>query len=286
MNYYKVKKIHDWLFTIYDPIGVYCYLIVGKKHALLVDTGHGIEPLDPYIREITTLPYSVVLTHGHWDHAGGAFEFKQVWMNAKDIDIYYRQMVPETRKHILTTYAEVLRDNGVVLCEDTYINVDTFTEGDEITLAHLEDNHLFDLGGITVQMVDMAAHTPGSVGALVVEHGLLLVGDATAKNCWMFLEDTMPMPVYIKMLKRIAAMDIKFFHFSHEHDFFPGADFEGMIRVAENIDPCRAKRYEYKFDTLGGYIYTEGEYSIVFDPKKLRWASTFDNKYTEYFDPL
>ena len=30
MSFYTVKNIYPWLFSIYDPLGSYCYLVVGN----------------------------------------------------------------------------------------------------------------------------------------------------------------------------------------------------------------------------------------------------------------
>jgi|GEM_PF-2812013 len=37
MGFYTVKNIYPWLYSIYDPLGSYCYLVVGNDEALLFD---------------------------------------------------------------------------------------------------------------------------------------------------------------------------------------------------------------------------------------------------------
>lgn len=50
---------------------VISYLIVGKKKALLFDTGMGIGNILAVVKQITSLPITVLNSHTHFDHIGG-----------------------------------------------------------------------------------------------------------------------------------------------------------------------------------------------------------------------
>ena len=69
------------LLCIYDPESVFCYLVVGNERALLFDTAFGIGSLPGAIRKITDKPVTVVLSHGHTDHANGAYQFDEAWLH-------------------------------------------------------------------------------------------------------------------------------------------------------------------------------------------------------------
>ena len=49
----------------------HCYLLVGSKRALLIDTGLGICDISKEIKKLTAKPVTAVATHIHWDHIGG-----------------------------------------------------------------------------------------------------------------------------------------------------------------------------------------------------------------------
>ena len=264
MSYYTTKKIQPWLYTIYDPLGVYCYLIVGQNRALLYDTGHGIAPLDYAISKVCDLPYDVVLSHGHWDHTGGAYQFGDVWLNPGDNELCLRHFTEATRASIAHMYEEQIRKSGIDFDGEKYIH-----NSNVVNLKPLEHGQIFDLGGVTVEIVPMEGHTAGSVGVLICEHKLLLTGDAANGHCWMFLEDSLHMSVYIAMLKRLKKLDFDTFIMSHSERTYPKADIGKYIKVAENIDFDKSTPYDYKFDTLGGYLYEEGGVGIVFDPKRI-----------------
>jgi glyoxylase-like metal-dependent hydrolase (beta-lactamase superfamily II) len=266
MRYYKIEQVHPWLYTIYDPLEVYCYLIVGEKRALLYDTGHGVARLDDAIREVCDLPYDVVLSHGHWDHTAGAYQFDEVWLHPGDEQLCRRHFAESTRQLIADMYEAMTADNKTdyKFDRDDYVSIT-----DKEVLKPLEHGQIFDLGGITCEIIPMQGHTAGSVGALIREHKQLLVGDATNSSCWMFLEDCLHMSVYIEMLKHLQSFDFELFTMSHSAIWYPKSDIEKYIHVAENIDLDRSSPYDYKFDVLGGYSYAEGDVSIVFDPRRV-----------------
>lgn len=52
------------------------YLVEGKEKAAVIDTGAGFGNLKHVIETLTDLPYVVLNTHGHVDHAGGNHAFE------------------------------------------------------------------------------------------------------------------------------------------------------------------------------------------------------------------
>lgn len=56
----------------------HCYLLLGNREALLIDTGLGVADLGPVVRALTGLPLRVVTTHAHWDHIGSHAGFAHI----------------------------------------------------------------------------------------------------------------------------------------------------------------------------------------------------------------
>ena len=276
MSYYMIKQISPCIYTIQDPLGVYCYFVAGQKKGLLFDTGHGIAPLKPVINQFFNLPYEVVLSHGHWYHTAGAYEFGHAWLHPEDKDLFKRHLSRDIREIIAGMYEELLTNNqpNDGNAPNPY-QVDSFNKEqylqlkNEVELKELEYLQTFDLGEIHAQIIDMKGHTPGSVGLLIKEEKLLLTGDAANGHCWMFLEDSLPISAYIEMLKKVNKFDFENFLASHADDVFPKTEIEKYIKVAQNIDMSKAKPYSYKFEQLGGYLYEENGVGIVFDPHRL-----------------
>ena len=71
-------EILPGVWHIQDKMGVCMTLLTGDDQALLIDTGYGLEDVAAYVRTLTNKPLSVMLTHGHHDHALGARWFDRV----------------------------------------------------------------------------------------------------------------------------------------------------------------------------------------------------------------
>ncbi|MCL2286485.1 MAG: MBL fold metallo-hydrolase [Firmicutes bacterium] len=257
MSYYTVKKIYPWLYSIFDPQHVYCYLIAGEKTALLYDTAYGIGCLDEAVRTVCDLPYEVVLSHGHIDHVNGASQFEEVWIHSDDVNLCLQHSSDEFRRGIA--------ESPTV---PAGFDKDKFIAAGAGNFKMLEDGKIFDLGGLTVEVVPMEGHTGGSIGLLIREHKVLLDSDAANHHIWMFLEESLEINAYISMLKRVKELDFDTFFVGHSDAERPKSDFEKFIAVAENIDIEKSTPYEV-MPELSGHVYTEGDVSIVFIPKKL-----------------
>ena len=82
--FYSSEKVTEHITAIRSMTGEIMYLIEGTHKAVLVDTCLGVGHLRAFVEGLTQKEILVVLTHGHVDHAMGAPEFEQVYMNRKD----------------------------------------------------------------------------------------------------------------------------------------------------------------------------------------------------------
>ena len=64
------------------------YLVEGTDRAALLDTGSGFGSLKRCVDGLTDKPVTVLLTHGHTDHALGAAEFDEVYISPLDEEAY------------------------------------------------------------------------------------------------------------------------------------------------------------------------------------------------------
>src|SRR5215472_11795191 len=80
--WFEVYRVAPDVLAIYEPhqseetIG---YLILGKKRALMFDTGMGIGDLKALTAQLTKLPIVVLNSHTHNDHVGNNWQFDTVW---------------------------------------------------------------------------------------------------------------------------------------------------------------------------------------------------------------
>lgn len=111
---FTAKQIFPGVWHTADALGVHFTLLVGNRRALLVDTGYGLEDVHAWVRSVTELPVTVLLTHGHHDHALGARWFEQVMIFPQDRDVYRTYTTPERRRRV----ADSACQNHVPVPED------------------------------------------------------------------------------------------------------------------------------------------------------------------------
>ncbi len=142
------------------------YLVEGTEKAALIDTGSGLGFLRAYVETLTDKPISVLLTHGHVDHAMGAGEFDTVYMNHADDYIY-------------TQHADIgFRRDGLFLCPQPVTEEEIIPAMPLEEISQMAGGDSFDLGGLHIDIYDLPGHTYGSVVMLLREERVLLLGDA------------------------------------------------------------------------------------------------------------
>lgn len=133
----KIIQINDTLYT-FDQGMVRFYLIIGQNKALLVDTGAFSFDIIPAIREITSLPISLCLTHADRDHIKNITPFKEIYIHPDEI--------PYLSNH----------DTDIIPIDDQYI---------------------FNLGNQQFHVIHTPGHTPGSICLYDQENHILFSGD-------------------------------------------------------------------------------------------------------------
>jgi glyoxylase-like metal-dependent hydrolase (beta-lactamase superfamily II) len=173
---FATEKVTEHVTRIFAFSTELMYLVEGKERAALIDTGTGIGSLRACVERLTDKPVIVLLTHGHVDHAMGASEFEEVYMNHADDYIYNQHCSLEFRKGgiDMSPVQDQITDEDFV----PYVSCDTFHD--------MKDKDSFDLGGITIEIYDCPGHTRGSVVMLIKEERILLTGDACNYMTFMF----------------------------------------------------------------------------------------------------
>jgi len=264
-GYYLVREIYPWLYSIYDPENVYCYLAIGDERALLYDTVYGIGSLPAVIKNITDKPVTVVLGHGHTDHANGAYQFDEAWVHEADIELCEWAATPGYRGGFL----DYLERSGQILPDN--FDADAYKNGGAGNLKKLAIGQVFDLGGLRMEVVAMEGHTAGSIGLLAREHRVLLTSDAASAHVWMFLPEALLVSQYIAMLERTLPLEFDAFFPGHSDAPMTKEDFRTVIKVARNASVEKAAPYTYNGgQNLKPIIYQEDGMALVFSEEKFK----------------
>ena len=167
---FRTEKVTDRITRIFCFLTELCYLVEGEHAAALIDTGSGFGDLRGCVRGLTDKPVTVLLTHGHVDHAMGAAQFEDVRMNPADLPLFAVHGAEDFRKG--GAAAELLAE---------YIPT-----ADPANFRPLADGEVLDLGGISVVQYACPGHTPGSMAMLIPEERILLLGDACNPHTFLF----------------------------------------------------------------------------------------------------
>ena len=81
---YQIEEVKDGIWHIDEGGLASAYIVRGDDRGLVIDTGTGVGDLKGLAEQYLTVPYDVVLTHGHVDHAGGISQFDRVYVNKGD----------------------------------------------------------------------------------------------------------------------------------------------------------------------------------------------------------
>lgn len=192
MKFFESYEVKEGINCIKGLTGELMYLIEGKDKAVLIDTGLGVGNIKEYVEQLTSLPYIVILSHGHLDHVGGASLFDSVYINQNDVSLLYNRSGIEGRK----AYLENILGKGVV-SEDAYVAFK------EIRYLPIKEGDLIDLGGCTIEVIEAPGHTPGSLCFLIKEKRILFTGDACNSFTFLFLPESLSVEDYSYTIKKL-----------------------------------------------------------------------------------
>lgn len=246
---YHLSEVRPNVYRI-ENIGVHMDLLVGEHHALLFDTGYGFDDLHGLVRRITDLPLYVVNSHGHVDHAAGNWQFDEVFIHPADVTVCIEHNGRQMRMAELDT---------AVLPEG--FDLEDYLSHDCGNLRPVTEGDVFELGGITLEVVELPGHTAGSIGLYYQEERILYVGDAVNCFLWLFLPEATKLPVYRNTLYKVRALPFEKMIQSHEPRVMSRDCLNDYIRLVETMDykawppvdtPLAAPGQEVKIVTLPG----------------------------------
>ena len=231
---YRIRRIFDGVYRI-RSCGVNMFLFCGRNESLLFDTGYGFSPVAPVIRSLTDLPYSVVCSHGHYDHIGGSTEFRQVYLHSADLPTAHRHASAEYRRQAILTG----RKNANPVFGDSFskdFDAKKYIHAPEAEYLPVGEGDMFDLGGMHLQVIELPGHTPGSIGLRWQEENVLFTSDAVNGHLYLFLPESMPLSVYRETLYKVRAMNVRFMIQGHPTGKYTKRDLKHYIEAAEDPD--------------------------------------------------
>jgi len=256
--WFEVYEVVPGDLAIYEPHQAeetISYLILGKKRALLFDTGMGISDIRKVTGELTQLPIVVLNSHTHNDHVGGNWEFDTVY--GMDTDF--------TRANAMGSRQDAQDELGTgMICGDLPKNFDSksYATRPWKVSRFLHDHDKIDLGGRTIEVVSAPGHTPDAISLLDRANGLLFTGDTYyPAPIWLYRPET-DLDQYVASVKRLAALAPQIKLVLGQHNI-PFAQPSALPRLVVAIETVRAGKVPAEPQDAGKAIYRSDGFAFL-----------------------
>lgn len=176
-DWYEVQHLSDGINLIREKhvahwLRCNIWHVRGRDRDLIIDTGMGLRPLTQELAQLSERPLTAIMTHSHFDHAGGMHEFCDRCGHKSEAGII-----------ATPTDANTVADAG-------YVRADTFTALPYAGFSHesynvrpapltgyLDEGDVVDLGDRVFRVFHLPGHSPGSIALFEERTGTLFSGD-------------------------------------------------------------------------------------------------------------
>jgi glyoxylase-like metal-dependent hydrolase (beta-lactamase superfamily II) len=251
-SWFEVYSVRPGVLAIYEPQQaeeVISYLVLGKKRALLFDTGMGISDMKKLAQGLTTLPISVLNSHTHNDHVGDNWQFDDIY----GMDTAFTRTNAKGSRD--DAQAEIKSDQ---LCGPLPSGFHAKTYATKpFKITHwLHDGDTIDLGGRVLKVIATPGHTPDSIALLDQVHGLLFTGDTYYPGMIYLYRPETDLNAYEASLKKMIALSprLKLLLPAHNVPVGQPGDLQRVLAAMRKVRSGQVKpttdgkSFVYKFD--------------------------------------
>ncbi len=239
-----------WRLNEYDFVN--CYLVEGETKACLIDAGAGVADMAAVAKSLTQKPLTVLITHAHADHVGGAVWFPEVYIHPLDRKSGRDSARAYQRVYFLRSHAYKRKSHGVSFAAALQRNY-------RPRLLPMNEGDVFDLGGRAIEVYLTPGHTHGSVTLRDTLTGDLFTGDNVTPMVTLHFPRGETVNAWLAGARRTLALAGEGrINVGHGSAPFTKADLEKLIGWAEALVNAgngkrariRTKRGESKYPCL------------------------------------
>ena len=143
---------------VVGPVQTNCYVVINEdtKECFVIDPGASAKQLAERIRKDELTPVAILLTHGHFDHAGAAEELAKEF----DVKIYAQEAEKDTLANPQKNVSWMMGGS------ETY-HADEF----------LKDEQEVEFAGFKIKVLHTPGHTEGGCYYYIADEDVVFTGD-------------------------------------------------------------------------------------------------------------
>jgi glyoxylase-like metal-dependent hydrolase (beta-lactamase superfamily II) len=214
MSWFEVEALPDAIYRIREPAlgpldACHCWLIVGERQGLLIDAGAGVAELAPVVRALCPLPITLLVTHTHFDHIGGAHEFADRRVHPLEAGV----LAAPTPQN--TLWQGWLTAESFAWAPRPGFDFAAYEVRPAPASSLVGDGDTIDLGGRRVEILHAPGHSPGLVCAFDLESGALFSSDALYDGPMFFDLPGSDREAGARSITRLAGLGARIVHPGH-----------------------------------------------------------------------
>ncbi|WP_373505179.1 MBL fold metallo-hydrolase [Aestuariivirga sp.] len=189
------------------------WLVQGRSHDILIDSGLGLRPLKSEIAALRERPVTSISTHCHFDHIGCTHEFPDRLGHRSEADIHAN---PDADRTCARAWlgAELL----TALPHEGYDMLNYSITPAPLT-GYLDEGDVVDLGDRHFNVFHLPGHSPGSIALYEAKTRTLFSGDVIydgplIDNAWHSDADA-----FRESMARLRELPVDVVHAGHEPSF-------------------------------------------------------------------
>lgn len=207
-DWFAAERVSDKILRIWEPyvhpfFRANLFHVTGRDADLIIDFGMGLQSLRRFLRLRSGKPVLAVATHAHVDHVGSFHEFEHRLGHAAEEDGFATMADEHTLAGFFRAQPEpVSRPPYPAWSPEGYVIAPS-----PLTDALIE-NRRIETGDASYRTLHLPGHSPGSIGLLDEQNGVLFSGDAIYDG---LLVDDLPgcdKAQYRKTMERLLTLEV------------------------------------------------------------------------------
>lgn len=194
-----VSNITDNIYWINEFDGTNCYLVVGTERALLIDCGTGFCDLRGACEKITSLPITLVATHSHVDHFGGAGQFEEIYVHRDDCKAINKLQMSMLMRKVFLGNNNAIKANG-------FTAKDVMKPKYKTRIIPIDEGFKFDLGNKIITVKHTPGHSRGSIALVDENDKIIFSGDNVCDALWMQVPEATSLEEWLPSAKWLYDM--------------------------------------------------------------------------------